>query len=431
MSNDFEARRRERLQRQRKQRERMRIIKLILSAALFILVIIIIISGISKCSSKKKSEGTAVNSITATQDPLSASEMPFSTETASAVGIPAPKAGSNDLLTVLKNSGQKNHAYLTFENGPDETITPQILDVLRRYNIKATFFMTGKEIEKNPQLCTRVMQEGHLASVSSYTNVYSTIYSNEATFMNEINKTYELITANAPGGIEPFKLFRFPGGSNYTKTDTLAEKAAEEGFYQCDWNSSNGDDVTGVTKTAENLLFYFNKYKPQLNNLVIQMHDSADKQSTVDMLAQLIEQLIDEGWVFNRLDEIDFSNAELSTIEPTATEAANNAAQTGSAASSVTTATPASGSTGSAVGTTSGQTSSTTTKSSTSGTGSTSSSGGTSSGTGSSTSGSTSSATSSSTGSSGTSASGAGSSNTAASDTSALTAADNGGIPAE
>ncbi|MGN1116834.1 MAG: polysaccharide deacetylase family protein, partial [Candidatus Ornithomonoglobus sp.] len=183
MSNDFEARRRERLQRQRKQRERMRIIKLILSAALFILIIVIIISGISKCSRHRESEGTAVSNITETQYPVSASEMPSAEETATISGIPAPKAGSSDLLTVLKNSGQKNHAYLTFENGPDETITPQILDILRRYNIKATFFMTGKEIEKNPQLCTRVMQEGHLAAVSSYTNVYSTIYSNEATFM--------------------------------------------------------------------------------------------------------------------------------------------------------------------------------------------------------------------------------------------------------
>ncbi|MGN0163332.1 MAG: polysaccharide deacetylase family protein, partial [Candidatus Ornithomonoglobus sp.] len=344
---------------------------------------------------------------------------------------PAPKAGSNDLLTVLKNSGQKNHAYLTFENGPDEAITPQILDILRRYNIKATFFMTGKEIEKNPQLCTRVMQEGHLAAVSSYTNVYSTIYSNEASFTNEIKKTYELITENAPNGVEPFKLFRFPGGSNYTKTEELAEKMAEEGFYQCDWNSSNGDDVTGVTKTADNLLFYFNKYKPQLNNLVIQLHDSADKQATVDMLAQLIEQLLDEGWEFNRLDEIDFSNSAPSTDEPTSTEAAGNTSGTGSAASSA--AAPAQGSAGQASGTTSSSTSGTTssstsgtTKSSASGTGSASSSAGT----GSSASGSTSSTTSSSTGSSGTSASGAGSSNTA-SDTSSSAGADNGGIPAE
>ncbi len=416
MSNDFEARRRERLQRQRKQRERMRIIKLILSAALFILIIVIIISGISKCGKHKESEGTAVNNITATQDPLSASEMPLSTEDVSVSGIPAPKAGSNDLLTVLKNSGQKNHAYLTFENGPDETITPQILDILRRYNIKATFFMTGKEIEKNPQLCARVMQEGHLAAVSSYTNVYSTIYSNEATFMNEIEKTYELITQNAPGGQEPFKLFRFPGGSSYTKTDTLAEKMADEGFYQCDWNSSNGDNVTGVTKTAENLLYYFNKNKPQLNNLVIQLHDSSDKQATVDMLSQLIQELLDDGWVFNRLDEIDFSNASPASSEPAATTEADNTVSTGSAASGA--AAPASGSTGSSSNTTGGSTSST--RSSTSDAGSASSSG-TGSGTGNASKGAV-----SSSGSSGAASSTGGASSNTASDASSPTTIDNG-----
>lgn len=426
MSNDFEARRRERLQRQREQRERMRILKLVLSGALVVLVIIIIISGISKCSKGTQSEGTIVGSVTETQTPLSSSEAPLSDQTAPRAGIPVPKAGSNDLLTVLKNSGQKNHAYLTFENGPDETITPQILDILRRYNIKATFFMTGKEIEKNPQLCTRVMQEGHLAAVSSYTNVYSTIYSNEATFMNEVNKTYELIAENAPAGIEAFKLVRFPGGSNYTKTTALAEKLADEGYYQCDWNCSNGDEVTSVKKTAENLLFYFNKYKPQLNNLVIQMHDSADKQPTVDMLSQLIEQLIDEGWTFNRLDEIDFSNADLSTDAPSATENTSVTEKPGSSAS----ATAAPSGTGAASGSASGSTGSSTTssgsaQSSKPNSGSTSSSN-TGSSSGKASGGkSSSSSPSSSTGSSGTSTSNTASSNTS-SGTAASTPEDNG-----
>ena len=62
-------------------------------------------------------------------------------------------------------------------------------------------------------MCTRVVEEGHLAAPHSYSHDYSTVYANDSNFREEVDKTYQLIVANSPKNAEPFKVFRFPGGS--------------------------------------------------------------------------------------------------------------------------------------------------------------------------------------------------------------------------
>lgn len=317
MSDDFEKRRRERMQRQRRKRERMRRIRLIVFAVIFLCVIIAIIAGIANCSGKDPATDTNQVSVTATPSIQPTTEPDKS-------AIPAPEKGDNDLLDQLVASGQKKHVYLTFEDSPNSNTTPQILDVLRRYNVKATFFMTGRNIEKTPYICTRVVEEGHLAAVSSYSDDNAQLYASESSFKNEVDKTYQLIVANTPGNAEPFKVFRFPGGSDEDSSYGSAKQdykdsLADMGFYYCDWNTLIGDSENG-DKTADELMDYFDENRPDLNNLVIVLHDSVDKQSTVDMLPQLISKLLEEGYTFSRLDEIDYSNAP----EPTASASADS-----------------------------------------------------------------------------------------------------------
>lgn len=319
MSDDFEKRRRERMQRQRRKRERMRRIRLVVFAVIFLCVIIAIIAGIANCSGKDPATDTNQVSETVTATP---SIQPTTEPDKSA--IPAPEKGDNNLLDQLVASGQKKHVYLTFEDSPNSNTTPQILDVLRRYNVKATFFMTGRNIEKTPYICTRVVEEGHLAAVSSYSDDNAQLYASESSFKNEVDKTYQLIVANTPGNAEPFKVFRFPGGSDEDSSYGSAKQdykdsLADMGFYYCDWNTLIGDSENG-DKTAEELMDYFDENRPDLNNLVIVLHDSVDKQSTVDMLPQLISKLLEEGYTFSRLDEIDYSNAP----EPTASASADS-----------------------------------------------------------------------------------------------------------
>lgn len=330
VSQDFEARRRERLKRQRLQKQRMRRIRLTVLVCVFAIIIIFIIVGVSKCSggSDTQNNNGAENTVV--------TQVPFETEAPTPAvkesSIPAPVKGDNNFLDEIMRSGQKKHVYLTFDDGPNDSITPQILDVLRRYNVKATFFMVGKYIEKTPYMCTRVIQEGHLAAPHSYTHDYATVYANEQNFRDEVEKTYQLIVANTPGNVEPFKIFRFPGGSFDTDSygsvkGTYKDALADMGYYYCDWNSLTGD-AEGATKDAQGLIDYFDNTRPNVNNLIILMHDTVNKQATVDALPTLIEKLLSEGYTFSRLDELDYTNAAQVSSSEQPTESADISSDT-------------------------------------------------------------------------------------------------------
>lgn len=330
VSQDFEARRKARLIRQRKQRERMRKIKLAGAVAALILLIVCVSVSVSKCSKKDSTPQNQAQVVSVTPEPEQEQESAVRTLSQ----IPEPKVGDNNFLDVIKDSGQKKHVYLTFDDGPSAGVTEKILDVLRRYNVKATFFMIGEKIEANPGLCARVIDEGHLAASHTYSHSYSTVYSDESTFIEEVQKTYELIVNSTPANKEPFKIFRFPGGASNNTASILAdckEALARDGYYYCDWNSSNADNEN-KTRSAEQLLSYFNNTRPDLNNLIIHMHDDSDNAETAVMLENLITQLMNEGYTFSRLDEVDFSNAvvtddeeDTETAEPKNTISATSA----------------------------------------------------------------------------------------------------------
>lgn len=210
------------------------------------------------------------------------------------------------LDAVTNNVGQKV-CYLTFDDGPNTTITPQVLDVLRKYDVKATFFMLGYLMEDNSDMARRVYEEGHLLANHTYSHTYDDIYASTDAFMKEIEKTEELILDTVDSEDEYFPIVRFPGGSHEVgkykdiKGD-IKDVLAEEGYYHCDWNSLNGD-AEGKTKDAEGLFEFFEKNTSTSKNAVVLMHDTVSKQATVDSLGRIIEYMLDEGYVFLRLDE--------------------------------------------------------------------------------------------------------------------------------
>lgn len=304
LSQDFEARRRERLKQQHKKREREKRIQRILLIVAVAVLAFILIFNIVRCA-KKPAEPNNLPITT---------QMPYDTEDADAKfdpSIPKPKAGRNSYLDIIKDSGQTGHAYLTFDNGPSEDVTPAILDVLRKYNVKATFFMNGSDIKDNPYLCTRAIEEGHLVLPLSKSGNADILYADKTTFMDEVEETYNLIAENTPDGKKPVKIYRFLGGG-YENTSFGAEKQrykdelAENGYYYCDWNASVGDSNTA--RSPEQLLNYFKTNEPDLNNLVIQLNNKESNTATPKMLGSLIEYLLDKDFIFSRLDEIEFIN---------------------------------------------------------------------------------------------------------------------------
>ena len=220
-----------------------------------------------------------------------------------------PASEQNNLLKIAEDAaGREGKAcYLTFDDGPTNTVTPAILDVLKQYHVKATFFMLGSMIEKNRDIAKRVYDEGHLLANHTYSHDYKALYATEESFMGEVEKTEGLICEVT--GEEPFKLIRFPGGS-YNAGDHAAEKQKyklllqEKGYYYVDWNALNGD-AEGSSRTPEQLLARM-KETAGKDHIVVLMHDAAAKKSTPEALPAIIEYLKSAGYEFYRLDEIKY-----------------------------------------------------------------------------------------------------------------------------
>lgn len=310
--NDFEKKKRER---ERQARIRQKRNRTILTAVIVAIAVIAAIASIVSCNSKNNNQEYVPENV---NDNLTTTAAPTAVPSAGTANLP-PASEENDLLEIIENSTATKYAYLTFDDGPTEKITPKILDILRRYDIKATFFQVGSYVKKLPDVTARVHEEGHLIASHSLTHNYDKLYANESNFKSEIEDTNELIKNVI--GEEPFKLFRFPGGSykagSYGDEKQEYKKTlADLDYYYIDWNALNGD-AEGATKDADGLFEYFKKNLPKDDNenLVILMHDASTKQATVDALDNIIDYLFENGYSFHRLDDVPY--AEVSVSEKT------------------------------------------------------------------------------------------------------------------
>lgn len=143
--------------------------------------------------------------------------------------------------------------YLTFDDGPC-AYTEKLLDVLKKYDAKATFFIVGNKTRTD--LIKRAYEEGHSIGVHSYTHDYKTVYKNEQSFFDDFLKTEEVIKEQT--GSYTY-IFRFPGGSGNTVSRrnkglmTRLTKIMEDmGYRYFDWNVTAGD-ASGESYTAENI----------------------------------------------------------------------------------------------------------------------------------------------------------------------------------
>ena len=220
-----------------------------------------------------------------------------------------PPSEMNDLVEIVrsKNGLEKKVCYLTFDDGPTSDVTPQVLDVLKKYNVKATFFCLGKMLEANPDIAKREYEEGHLVANHTFYHNYSDLYASSESFMKEINMTQDKIKEIT--GEEPFKLIRFPGGSHNAGSFAAVKQEykkvlKEKGFYYADWNCLNGDAEATLRSTDE--LINSVKKTALENNLIVLMHDASTKTTTPQALGSIIEYLKSKGYEFKRLDEIDY-----------------------------------------------------------------------------------------------------------------------------
>ncbi len=194
---------------------------------------------------------------------------------------------------------ETNTVYLTFDDGPSDR-TVEILDILKAQNVKATFFIVGKEGAKNPETLKRITDEGHSVGIHTYSHVYSSIYESVESYLADFNQTYQIIYETTD--VKP-TIFRFPGGSINRYTSLFYEEIIAEmtrrGFTYYDWNASSGDASSSVTANS----VYYNSIQSSegKDRVILLMHDSISKSYTVAALPNIIEYYKARGFQFESI----------------------------------------------------------------------------------------------------------------------------------
>lgn len=206
------------------------------------------------------------------------------------------------ILHIYRSTGEKR-VFLTFDDGPSKTVTPLILDLLKKEEVKATFFTLGNNAKNNPDILKREFDEGHYIANHGYSHRYSEIYSSpEATF-NEYNATEQAIKDALGNQSYSSRLFRFPGGSNGGYYDNAKQNSKallyENGVVHLDWNCLSEDAAGAHTK--EDLMQNVINTMGDKETVVILMHDSSDKILTYEMLSDLIHYLKEKGYKFENI----------------------------------------------------------------------------------------------------------------------------------
>lgn len=200
-----------------------------------------------------------------------------------------PETTETDEAVEQEGDGRKK-VYLTFDDGPS-TGTEEILTILRQYNVKATFFVVGKEDEYSMEMYEKIVEEGHTLGMHSYSHQYSTIYQSVEDFAKDIERLEKLLK-EATG--EDVKLFRFPGGSSNLVSNIGMQEFIkylnDEGITYFDWNVSSGD-ATSKSLEPEALVQNVIQDVGIYRNSVVLMHDAVDKPNTVEALPMLLEEL--------------------------------------------------------------------------------------------------------------------------------------------
>lgn len=219
---------------------------------------------------------------------------------------------TNGLLTGTKQypvrEDGKKVVYLTFDDGPSTTNTPEVLNILDRYNIKGTFFVMGQSINTNDrskEILKQIAKDGHAIANHTYGHDYKYLYPNRVMNVDhivaDVEKNDETMK-QVLGKDFSTRVIRFPGGYwSWKGRGPMKEKMVQDGYVNLDWDALNGD-AEGKKKDAAELL---QKTKetvealgPNADSVVILMHDTYGKEETVKALPQIIEYLQGQGYEF-------------------------------------------------------------------------------------------------------------------------------------
>lgn len=202
--------------------------------------------------------------------------------------------------------------YLTLDDGPF-AMSSRYLDLLKKHDVKATFFVVGRGDRANKARIKRMADEGHTVAAHSYTHKYNKIYASVGEFLHDFKQINDLIVSAT--GKKP-DIFRFPGGSvNIYNKDTcrqIIEEMQRRGYTYYDWSISSGDTAKNATAktTEENVM---NKIARTPHKIIL-MHEG--KADTLAALENIIVKLKKKGYRFEGLtNEIQPIHLKLPPVE--------------------------------------------------------------------------------------------------------------------
>lgn len=214
-------------------------------------------------------------------------------------GLYAKNGNPFTMADALAFSSPDKYVCLTFDDGPT-AVTETVLNVLKKENVKATFFVIGKNIRTHTDTLKRIFAEGHVVGIHTHTHEYKKIFTSPEALKNDINCCLSAIKA-VNENYKP-KYYRFPGGS-FGLSEGLKNVPFELGLKYVDWNASCRDCEI-KPESCNDLTECAIQTSSGKNNVIILLHDAADKMMTALALPDIIQNFKQKGYTFVTVDKI-------------------------------------------------------------------------------------------------------------------------------
>ena len=191
---------------------------------------------------------------------------------------------------IMSSQTQLKRIALTFDDGPDNKTTPKILDILDQYNVPATFFVVGKNVERHPTIAKRMIDEGHQVANHSWSHLRPTELTDHE-YISEVIPVEETLTDYFNSSMHLY--YRPPYG---LLTPTQIDQIRKKGYLVISWSIDSLDwAVSNPEKIRDKVI---DSVHP---GAIVLMHSAGGKDSrlgTVKALPEIIDNLAKQGYEF-------------------------------------------------------------------------------------------------------------------------------------
>jgi Predicted xylanase/chitin deacetylase len=208
------------------------------------------------------------------------------------------KRGLPLVLPAISPYKEEKIVYLTFDDGPDDKNTPAVLDILKKANIKATFFVLGKNAALYPDMIQRIYQEGHALGNHSYDHDYKKLYASPSAYIAQMQQTDDILFSLL--GVRPL-ITRAPGGTAGHFNRSFTSALQKNGYVEYGWNISTADAAPNhpiAQDFIDNVISQIDKRPFLSTHAIVLMHSSSNHEETVKALPTIIKTFKDRGYSF-------------------------------------------------------------------------------------------------------------------------------------